>query len=223
MFNQIEKEYRQGLLKRRFWIYYWRHALPVAVVAFLICWFLRIPVWFAAVIVLVVLIAFVARFFVRDIRIVLKKFKKESSLKAKLAAYAKVDREIRLANLVASLQAHHITSKEDLKLTLDYFLNQQPTATKTSVLEWVLSVAVALTSTVALAYDTTIQAFSITKFLAIIGPTVGIVVVIVIPILLIGVIVNRTFFSETQIESILAEDLACLYINYDEMKKQLTA
>lgn len=221
MFSEIEKTYHKGLLERRFWTYYWRLSVPAVVIAIIISEVLHIGIHWLALIMGIILLLLVVNFFVSDIRKVLAGKKHGESLRAKLRVYHEADVAQRLDNLLADLKANHLSSREDIQLALQYFERQRPVRTRSGVLEWALSVALGLASIVALAYNDEMRVVDIPKLAGILWPTIKIVLIIVIPVVIIGFAVSRIFFSRARIDSILVEDLAYIYVNFDKFKAKL--
>lgn len=220
MFSEIEKTYHQGLLERRFWTYYWRLAVPAVVIAIIVSEFLHIGIHWLALIMGALLLALVVNFFIKDIRKLLSG-QKINGLRAQLRAYHEADTNLRRDNLLADLKAHHLSSRDDIQLAFQYFERQRPVRTRSGVLEWALSVALGLASIVALAYNDEMHVVDLAKLAGIFWPTLKIVLIIVIPIVIIGFTVSRIFFSRARIDSILVEDLAYIYVNYDQFKAKL--
>lgn len=220
MFSDIEQKYKKGLSEKRFWEFYLKWATPAVVIAVILAVLLGFNSFLVSALVAFLLAFFAVRFFIRDMQMVIPG-KMPKSLHEKLAAYTQADDEVRMKNLVHDLRAHHLQTKDDIRITLEYFEKQRPVTTRTSLLEWVLSVAITLASIVALAYDDTDSAVNNLKLIGIIWPTVKIVLVIMVPILVIGVISKKVFFSRAKIDSILVEDLAYIYVNFDLFEDRL--
>lgn len=222
MFTKIEQNYRSTLSEQRFWRFYLLRALIVLTLAILMVIFLGFNVWLVATICLIVLLILVAMFFWQDMRMVIGG-NKPMKFSAKLEAYARADEKLRLRGLVASLAENNFRTRDDLRMAIDYFEKQRPVTTKTGVLEWVLSIAIALASVVAIAYNDDQHMVDNLKLLGIIGPTLQIVLMVVVPMFAVGILARNIFFSQAKIDSILIEDLAYIYVNFDKYVAELKA
>lgn len=223
MFSEIEKAYYKGLLEFRFWSYYWRLAIPAVIITIVVSELLHIGAHWVSLVMGIILLLLVIIFFVRDINTALvdAKAKPVSDIRAKLRIYHEADTERRLNNLLEDLKAHHCTSRDDIQLAFQYFEHQRPVRTRSGILEWVLSAAIGLASIVALAYNDEIHVVDFSKLAGILWPTIKIVLIVVLPIAIIGLIVSQVFFSRARIDSILVEDLAYIYVNFDKFKAKL--
>lgn len=221
MFNELEREYQKGLSERRFWNYYGIRAAGIVVIATVCTLVFNVNSWIIAVLTALMLFIFVGRFFSIDMQRVIGHKKIPRSYLARLQAYAVADQELRIANLLKSLKRNHLIQKDDLRLAIAFFEHNRPVTTKTGLLEWILSIAVTLASVVAIAYDDNLHAIDMTKLLGILLPSVRIALSILVPVLAIGFISNRIFFSKSKIDTILIEDLAFIYVNYDRFAIEL--
>ncbi len=222
MFTKIERKYRDTLSEQRFWRFYLLRALLILALAIFVVIFLGFNAWLVAGICLAILFVLVGVFFWRDMRMVIGG-NKPMKFVAKLDAYAKADEKLRLRGLVASLAENNFRTREDLKLAIEYFEQQRPVTAKTGVLEWVLSIAIALASVVAIAYNDEQHMVDNLKLLGIIGPTLQIVLMVVVPMFVVGILARNVFFSQAKIDSILIEDLAYIYVNFDKFATELQA
>lgn len=220
MFSDIEKEYKKGLPELRFRSYYVRLAVPLMVAAYLASKFLRINSWVTTIVMGALLLVLVIIYLLRDIHN-LSPRRKGMGLKAWLVDYNNADEVRRRTSLIVSLRKNNFKTRDDLKLALDHFEQQIPTPSKPSALELILSAAVGLMSLVVLAYDEESGVVNFSKFWSILWPTLGVALMILVPVFLIGYLVKKMIYSHTKIEVILVEDLAYIYINFDKLRTQL--
>lgn len=220
MFSEIEKEYRKGLPELRFRAYYARLAIPLMIAAYLASRAFNISSWLTATIMGALLLIIVIMYLVKDIRS-LSKYEKGMKLRQWLANYNQADEKRRLDSLMVSLRKNNLNTKDDIKLALDHFEQRVPAPSHPSMLEVILSVSVALMSVVVLAYDEENNIVDFAKFWNLLWSTLSVVFVILVPVVVIGAIVRKLIFSHTKIEVILVEDLAYIYVNYDQFAKKI--
>ena len=221
MFTEIEKQYQENLAEHKFWKFYFRFATPVILVATMVTFLLNLNPWLVTGAVMIYLLYLVAHFFNQEVNHILGRRQIHPSLRIKIQAYARADNEYRLNNLLNILHEHNIRTREDLELAIRYFEGRRPVVTKTSLLEWVLTIAITLASVVAIAYDDNSQAINDMKLFHILWPTFRIVLFVMVPGFVIGFISNKVFFSRSKVDSILIEDLSYIYVNYDKFQKKL--
>lgn len=220
MLNELEREYRKSLSVHRFWNFYGLRAIGVIILATILTLAFGVNSWIIAIATIVILFIFVGYFFYVDMKRVIGG-KVPRRFSARLQAYADADQKLRLNSLLKDLKRYQINRKDDLRLAIDFFEHNRPVTTKTSLLEWVLSIAITLSSIVAIAYDDSLQAVNTAKLLGILLPSIRVAISILVPVLLIGAISNRIFFSRSQVDTILIEDLAFIYVNYERFESQL--
>ena len=224
MFTEIEKQYKKGLQERRFSAYYWPRAVLIVALALIADFVLGADRWLIYSLTVAALLLFVIIFFVRDIRHGLKELddsKKRRNTRAKLALYIEYDDRLRIDNLISDLRRHNLNSKDDLKLAINYFERQRPVESKPNLLEWTLSVAVALSSIVLLAYDTDTGIIDSQKFISAFCSTLAIALIVLTPAILAKIISTRIATHRTKVDNFLIEDLAFLYVNFEKFQDRL--
>ncbi len=225
MFSEIEKEYKKGLQERRFFAFYWPRAILVVVLALVFDLGLNFNRWLIYGIMALLLILFVAVFFLRDWRRGLSRIEPEKLRKTarrhRVKVILKADDEIRINNLVEDLRRHNLRTKSDLELAINYFERNRPVTSKPNLLEWTLSIAVTLSSIVLLAYDTETGVINAQKFVSAFGSTMTIAIVILTPAILAKFISARIASARTKVDSFITEDLAFIYVNYEQYRGQL--
>lgn len=221
MFSEIERAYQKSLSEKRFWNYYRPRGLVAMVLAVVAVLIFHCELWLVTAVMAVILLLLVGNFFYQDMKLVAHGQKAPRSLPARFTTYEMQNQKLRRDTLVAELQKHHIASLEDLQLAINFYSAQRPVTAKTGLLEWVLSIVVTLASIVALAYDDQLGSVNQTKLIGVVWPTVQLLLIIIIPIMLIGFISGKVFFSHAKIDSILIEDLSYIYVNFDEYAELL--
>lgn len=225
LFSEIEKEYKKGLQERRFFAYYWPRAIIVVALALAADLGFGLNRWIVYGIMVLFLLIFVFMFFMRDFRHGLQKVEPEklrkTSRRHQLKVILKTEDEIRINNLVADLSRHNLHTKSDLELAINYFERNRPVASKPNLLEWTLSIAVALSSIVLLAYDTETGVINVQKLIPVLGSTLTIALFVLTPAIIAKFISARIASARTKVDSFLTEDLAFIYVNYDQFKSQL--
>lgn len=221
MFSEIEKDYRKGLQEARFWRFYGWRSLVAIVLAMVVIFVLGVSSWLAAGCLSVILVGLVAWFFWKDTKIVLGKRVQRKSVIERLVEYFREDDKLRVKNLLVDLKRHGVQTREEIKIALDYYERKQPVQAKTGILEWVLSIAVALVSIVVVAYDEASATVDMEKLFNILKPTLGLIVAIIVPIVVAKMVVNFLAVPRAKLDSILVEDLAIIYMQYDKFEDKL--
>lgn len=157
----------------------------------------------------------------RDIKATMGKQVHAKGIIKTLVQYFEADRRIRMGNLLIDLREHNVRTKTDLKLAMDYFEKLIPTKTRPGLLEWTLSVIVALVPVIVLAYDDSTRTINSAEVFALLRPTLEIALAVIMPILLIKIVLSFISSSRTKVESALVEDLAYIYINYEDFRENL--
>lgn len=219
MFTEIEREYRKGLIERRFWRYYWRRAILAIILASVATVIFGFPSWAASFIIAGVLIILVIIFFIGDAHTLIKK--RPAKAQSWKEAYRSADQQLRLETLLRDLKHHQINTKDEIRLAIDYYQAQRPISTRTSLLEFILSIAIAIMSVLAITYDDQLHTIDSLKLTAIFWPTIKIILIIIIPLLVITFIIRRIFESNIKIDSILIEDLSYIYVNFEKYRSKL--
>lgn len=225
LFSAIEKEYKKGLQERRFFRFYWPRAIIIVALALALDLGMNFNRWIIYGVMVLVLILLVLLFFFREWRRGISRVEPEklrqTARRHHIKVFHKADDEIRINNLVDDLRRHNIRTKSDLELAINYFERSRPVASKPNLLEWTLSIAVTLSSIVLLAYDTETGVINAQKFISAFGSTMTIALVVLTPAIIAKFISARISAARTKVDSFLTEDLAFIYVNYDQYKKQL--
>lgn len=226
MFSEIEREYKKGLQQKRFIAYYWPCAALVVVLAIvfaLVFSSLRWLIYGCAVIVFCML---AVAFLVWDYHHAGKLFRSvrlSKTISAKLAAYYLADDKHRIDNLVNDLARHQIQTKDELLLTLKYFQSRLPSDTKPNLLGWALTAVITLSSIVIVAYDGSIGTINLHKLIPIFGSTLVVALLILTPVIIAKIISTTMSISRNKIDSSLVEDLAYIYVHFDQYRERLAS
>lgn len=220
MFDAIEKSYYKDLSEKRFWRFYIWRAVVLVVVALVLVYYFHWNNWMVSAGLGVILIGLVFYFFWREIHRAVDKTGKHT-LREKLILYHDNEEYARLNNLLLILHKNRIRTKDDLKLILTHFENRQPTPTKPNILEWVVSVMVALVSVVVIAYNESTRSIDIGKLTTILITTASFALVVLMPVIIIAIARATAQTRRAKTDYILIEDLSYIIINFEKYSSQL--
>lgn len=226
MFRKIEKEYKKGLQQKRFVAYFWPGATLVVVLAIVFALVFGSAQWIVYGCAVVVFLILVASFFVWELRRAIKTFpsvRDSKGLSAKIAAYHLADDKKRLDNLIDDLARNNICTKDNLKITLDYFQSRLPSVTRPSVLGWVLTAVITLSSIVIVAYDDSIGTISLHRLIPIFGSAIVVALIILTPFIIVQIISASLSISRNKVDATLVEDLAYIYVHFEKYQARLGA
>ncbi len=224
MFSDIEKEYKKGLQEKRFFAFYWPRVFLVVILALCLDFLLNINRWIVYGLLVAVLLLLILFFFARDFYRANKNLaavRQNKGAVAKMRAYFDADDIVRINNLVLDLARHDIRTKRDLELTLDYFQTRLPANTRPNLFEWVLTALITFSSIVVVTYDDTIGAISVQKLISTVGSTLVVALIILTPLILAKIISTSISSSRNKVDTILVEDLAYIYIHFEDYQKTL--
>jgi len=226
MFSEIEKEYKKGLQEKRFLAFYWPRAVISVVVAVILRLVLARWRWWiygGAVLWLLILVGY---FFVRDFRRASQKLEMPADAKGivgKIKFYIETDDFERREKLVEDLARHGVQTKEELKLTLDYFETRLPSNSKPNLLSWILTTAITLSSITIVAYDEEMGTIDAKKFLAVFCATLVAALLVMVPFVIAKLVTVSISKSRNKVEMVLVEDLAYIYVNFEKYQEGLGA
>ena len=224
MFSDLEKNYQANLPQARFLRYYRPRALVVVLATLAVDLSFEFNRWLVYGVMVAVLLLLILVDFVQDYLRMRRDFasiRKAKTLPERFAAYIAADDRRRLDNLISDLRRHHLHTRSDLLLALQYYERRQRTEAQTSVLEWVLTAAVAILSLVVVAYDDGSRAVDLEKLVTVLAPTFGITLLLLTPFLLAKLISYAIDNSRTKVDTSLVEDLAYIYVNFDHFRERL--
>ncbi len=223
MFSDIEKEYKKNLteLDHRFKTYYWPWAVAVVALALVADFILKWNRWVIYGTIIAILGVLVIIFFFRDFYHERKKLPKKVPNYTRREIYIDTDDKLRIDKLVVDLRKYHLTTKDDIRTALDYFERRMPVKDKGGSLEWLVTALIALVSIVILAYDDDLGGVNLQRFAGMFGSAFALSLALLAPIVVGQAISVRVNGSQTELDSRLVEDLAFVYVNYDDFKEKL--
>ncbi len=208
------KKYDKNIKERKFNIFYWSIATILTIFYIIFQNILKSKefILFSA------LFLFIIIYFATDYFKTIKHTNKVKVFKQHLILHAEEARKQQLNYLIVSLKLYRFSTKNDLKLAIDYFNSQKPIKVASSFLAWIVSASLTLASFAEIAYDNESKSIDYTKISVILNSTLGIIIIS----LIIKAIVKFSYFSQESIQSALADDLTYIYMNFDKYKNQLT-
>lgn len=224
MFDDIEREYKKGLQEKRFVAYYWPRAMLIVLVAIALSFLIGFHRWLVYGCAVTIFVGLVAIFFIREYmhaHQTMEEVRRSKSLATKLAAYIRVDDSRRIEKLVHDLARHGLQTQDDLKIALDYFQSRLPANTKPNLLEWLFTTVIALSSVVIVTYDNSINTINVHRLVEVFGPTVVVALIILTPFIIAKLISTGISSSRNKVDTILAQDLAYIYVNFEKFAAKL--
>lgn len=224
MFSEIEKEYRKSVQERRYLAYYVRRAVPITAVAIVLSLIFRklyLVIYITTVVVLVIL---AVMFFVRDVREInemTRMIRRKKGIKAKLENYFELDNTMRVNKLVEALKQYEINTKEDLSVVLKYFESRLPITARPNLMNWILTTIVTVASVAIVAYDEVTSTIDVRKFLSVFISALVVAVICITPVLVFKIARYAMTRFRNRVDTILVEDLAYIYINFEKYQKRL--
>lgn len=215
MFKTIEKEYKKKLFETKFNIFYWTVALILATISSIF----KIQKY----VLYIFLIISIFIFFIYDYYVTMKKIKirGKKNIAKKVKIYINEKNNSQINNLIFLLKKYNFKTKNDLKLAIDHYNTEKPLKIKSDYLGWIVSTALTISSFLEVAYNTETQAIDFTKITVLASSTLGIIIRVLIPILMINLIIKSIFIPKERIFSDLSEDISYIYLNFDKYKNQL--
>lgn len=127
-----------------------------------------------------------------------------------------------LENLLDDLARHKIQTKDDINLTLNFFQSRLPGNAKPNLIGWVLTAVIALPSIVIVAYDDLIGTINLHKLIPIFASTRVVALIILTPFIIVKIISAAMSISRNKVDTSLVEDLAYIYVHFDEYQAKLS-
>lgn len=224
MFKKIEREYKKSLQQKRFVAYFWPGATLVVVLAIILALVFGSAQWIVYGCAVFIFLILVAIFFIWELRRATKTFQSvrdSKGISAKISAYHIADDKKRLDDLIDDLARNDIRTKDDLKVTLNYFQSRLPSVTKPSVLGWVLTAVITLSSIVIVAYDDSIGTISLHRLIPIFGSALVVALIILTPFIIVQIISASMSISRNKVDATLVEDLAYIYVHFERYQSRL--
>lgn len=223
MFNNIEQEYKKNSFERKLNKLYWLIAILIIVPIYLLSKWLDLPTFVQCVISFGLLLVILFFAFIKDYKKVVKKLKEKvpKELKGKLILYVNDKHQEDISNLVKVLLKYNYKTKGDLKIAIDYFNNRRPIKVESSILGWIISLTLTLSSFAELAYNDVTKTIDYDKLSAIVGSALGFVAAFLIIAAAIK-FVMRALLTNKDLRSQLNDDLMTIYLNFDKYKNKFT-
>ena len=217
MFQELENNYKKQLKEKKFNKFYWISASILIVITRIFQDFFIDKYYLIYIILGIIVIIY----FIFDYNKTLKNVKKSNSIFKNLMIYVNQARTNRINSLIINMKRYNIKTKTDIKMTIDYYNNKQPIKVESSYFGWIISSILTISSFIQIAYDNEKQVLDYTKISAILGSSLGIIICLLIPILIIKSIISSIVFSKEKLHSNISEDLTYIYFNFNKYKNQL--
>lgn len=218
MFQEIEKDYKMQLKENKFNKFYWISAIILIALTTIFKNFFINKYYIIYIILGILLIIY----FIFDYKKTLKNIKLSNNIIKNLKIYVNQIHASRINCLINNMKKYNIKTKNDIKLTIDYYNNKQPIKIESSYLSWIVSSVLTLSSFIQIAYDSEKQTLDYTKISIILGSSLGIIICLIVPILIIKSIISSIIFSKEKLHSNISEDLTYIYFNFNKYKNQLS-
>lgn len=222
MFSEIEREYKKGLQQKRFMTYYWPRAIIYSTILILVGLFVGINHWIIYSCVVVILLGLIATFLLHDLHRANKTIpavRESKGFSAKFRAYIIADDKKRLDNLVKDLAKNRVYTKDDLNVMLEHYRSILPISTKPNFLEWFLTTIITLASVVLVTYNDESGSINMHQFeLALV-----VAAFVATPLIIAKIVVVIIEKTRTRLDTNLIEDLAYIYVNFDEFQEKLNS
>lgn len=220
MFKDIEKNYKKNLRETKFNKFYWITSFLLILGSSLLQISDNIKPYFIYTLLFIFVIGYFIINYIKTMKNV--NIKKKINIIEKLKIYSSEAEKQNFNNIILLLKQYNYKTKNDLKLAIDYYNSEKPIKVESDYLGWIVSISLALSSFIEIAYNTETQAIDTTKISVILGSTLGIIIGFLIPIIIFKIIINKSFASKKTIRSNLSDDLSYIYLNFDKYKNQLS-
>lgn len=218
MFQEIEKDYKMQLKENKFNKFYWISAIILIALTTIFKNFFINKYYIIYIILGILLIIY----FIFDYKKTLKNIKLSNNIIKNLKIYVNQIHVGRINCLINNMKKYNIKTKNDIKLTIDYYNNKQPIKVESSYLSWIVSSVLTLSSFVQIAYDSEKQILDYTKISIILESSLGIIICFLVPTIIIKSIISSIIFSKEKLHSDISEDLTYIYFNFNKYKNQLS-
>lgn len=202
MFKNIEKEYIKILGERKFNWYYWISVIDIGIISVITSQLLNF--WLSVALFFGLLFSNV---FVYDYCTYKATIRELPKSQKTMASYKICKNSNRINSLLQVLYMNSFTSKEALKIAIDYYNHKQPVKIATNLLTWIFSTAISLNSIIIVIEDK----ISLNSF----SPFISCIIIIVVFLLPFKLLIN-VLFSKKEMYSQLHEDLCYIYLNFDK-------
>lgn len=220
MYSNIEKEYKKNNPESDFNKYYWKWAIIIIIIFLIISNFFPFVKDFSYLVYVAILIISVI-YYIKDFKNTLNSSDKQKTFGDKIDVYKKYKEQTRMDKLLLLLKKYNFTTKNNLKIVIDYYNRKRPIVVESSILGWIVSISLTLASFVEIAYDKETGTIDSDKVAVIFGSTLGIITTLVFSIIVIKWAIDKIRSSKTKLYSSIEEDLTHIYLNFDNYKNQL--
>ncbi len=217
MYQELENNYKKQLKEKKFNRFYWISALILIATTRAFQNFF-IDKYYLIYIILGILVII---YFILDYNKSLKNVKRSNSIVKNLIIYVDQARTNRINSLIINMKRYNIKTKNDIKMAIDYYNNKQPIKVESNYLGWIVSSVLTISSFIQIAYDSEKQTLDCAKISVILGSSLGIIICLLIPILIIKAIISSVIFSKEKLHSDISEDLTYICFNFNKYKNQL--
>lgn len=224
MFSEIEREYRKNVQEERYLTYYVRRAIPITIIAIILSLVFRKLYLIIYIITIVMLIGLAAVFFIRDVRKMdetTRALRRKRGIKIQLKNYFENENVKRINGLIKALSGHGVSTRADLEVVLDFFESRLPATNKPNLIHWILTALVTIASIAIVTYDEVTSTINVHKFLNAFISALVVAVMCITPILVFKVANYLMTKFRNQVDTILVEDLAYIYINFEKYQEEL--
>jgi len=122
MFQELENNYKKQLKEKKFNKFYWISASILIVITRIFQDFFIDKYYLIYIILGIIVIIY----FIFDYNKTLKNVKKSNSIFKNLMIYVNQARTNRINSLIINMKRYNIKTKNDIKMTIDYYNNKQP-------------------------------------------------------------------------------------------------
>lgn len=220
MYKNIEKKYTELNPDNDFDKFYRRLSFITAPVFYVLFLISSHKILLFIIFILLLLLS-IALYFIRDFKNFLNKNDMNLNLLAKFKVYFKLIDDKKISNLVELLKKYNINDKDKLQLSINYYNRKAPIKIESSLLGWVVSFAITLASIVSIGFDENTGKINYNKLNEILGSTLGILIIVLLPILSVRFAINALKSSKDELYKELEDNITHVYVNYDVYKKKL--
>ena len=219
MFEQIEKQYKRQLKENQFSKFYWINATISILLTIYLKNFFKNKVYVIYIIFAILIIIYIIIDYKKTLKG--KKIYSKASIIKRIDIYATENYNQRINNLISNIKKYNIKTKNDIKLTIDYFNSKMPVKIESNHLGWFVSSVLTISSFIQVAYDSKTQTLDYSKISVILSSSIGIIAILLIPILTFKTLIISIIFSKEKLHSNISADLTYIYFNFDKYKNQL--
>lgn len=219
MYTYIEEEYKKSNWLYKFRNLYWTYAIFISITVCLlpISWILQILLG------LVCAVIFISIYLL----IIMKKTLKENNYRKKKdenpwTTFINIKNNDLINSLIECLRKSNITRKEDIKLLINHYENDNNKKNKPNIADIYISIVLSIPTFVELAYNSQTKSINISTIITLFVTAAVIMLVLWIFFKIVSFIINNIMIKKEIIKSKLSEDLAYIYYHFNNYKNQLS-